>query len=156
MSGSVGGGGAFGGAGTRDFTVRLRAAVAEKLPDVADLLDFVEIEISDQEFVFVAAALRDDLAARIAKVALAVKLADLPRRLGANAIDGSDEVLVGHGMGGLLEFPEIFRKASDGSGGVVHNFGAVEPETPRAFGQPPAPPHTDPTPPPPPLHHATL
>src|SRR5580658_6637513 len=53
----------------RDFAIRLRAAVAVELPDVAHLLDFVQIQVGDQQFILVAAGLRDDFAARIAEIA---------------------------------------------------------------------------------------
>src|SRR5437762_147244 len=49
----------------------------------------------------------EDAAARIAEVALAVELADVPRCFDADAVDGADEISVGDGVGGLLEFPEI-------------------------------------------------
>jgi len=120
---SVGGFG--GGACACDFAVGLGAAVAIKLPGVADFLDVVEIEFSDEQFVLVAARLRHNLSTWIAEIALAVEFADFPRSFCADAIDGSDEVLVGDGMGGLLELPEIFGEACDGGGGIVDNFGAI-------------------------------
>ena len=64
-----------------DRAVAFRPAVAEELPHLTDFRDHVEIEIRDDHFVFIPAGLRDDLAAGIAEVALAVKLADAPRLL---------------------------------------------------------------------------
>ena len=49
------GGGAFRSARARDFTVRFWAAVAIELPRVADLLNFIQIQIGDQKLVFIAA-----------------------------------------------------------------------------------------------------
>src|SRR5258708_3958453 len=127
--------GAFAGAGPRDFSVGFRAAVAIELPGVADFLDFVEIQLGDEQFILIAAGLLDDFAARVAEVAFAVKFADSPGSFGANAIDGGDEVGVGDGVGGLLKLPEIFGEAGDGGGRVVDNFRSVEAENARAFGK---------------------
>src|SRR5439155_15382625 len=68
-------------------------------------------------------------------VALAVKLADFPGSFRADAIDGGDEIGVGDGVGGLLEFPKIFGEAGNGGGGVVDDFRAVETEDARALGE---------------------
>src|SRR2546428_393056 len=117
--------GVFPGTSAGDFSVGFRAAVTIELPSVADFLDFVEIEFGDEQFILVAAGLLDDFAARIAEVALAVEFADFPGSFGADAIDGSDEVSVGDGVGGLLEFPKIFGETGDGGGGVVDNFRSI-------------------------------
>src|SRR5260370_24677888 len=126
--------GAFAGAGPRDFSVGFRAAVAIELPGIANSLNVVEIQLGDGQFVLVAAGLFDDFAARVAEVACAVKFADFPGSFGADAVDGGDEISVGDGVGGLLEFPEIFGETGDSGGGVVDNFRAVEAEDARAFG----------------------
>src|SRR2546426_6081886 len=89
--------GAFSGTSAGDFSVGFRAAVAIELPGVADFLDFIEIQLRDEQFILVAAGLLHDFAARIAKVALAVEFSDLPGSFGADAIDSSDEVSVGDG-----------------------------------------------------------
>src|SRR5215472_13598684 len=49
-------------------------SIAEKLPGVAHLCNHIEVEIGHHDFVLVAAGLSDDLAARRAEIALAVKL----------------------------------------------------------------------------------
>src|SRR5262245_30731657 len=77
------------------------AAIAEELPGPADLLDQIEIERRDQQLVLVLAGARDDLAARIAEVRVAVELADVPRRLAADPVDRADEVAIGHRVGRL-------------------------------------------------------
>jgi len=118
-----------------DFAVGFRAAVAIKLPSVADFLDFIEIQFRDEQLIFVAAGLLHDFPARIAEIALAVKLADLPGMLRADAIDGGDKISVGNGMRGLLQFPKIFGEPRDGGGGIVDDFRAVESEDSRAFGE---------------------
>jgi len=132
---SVGGFGSGGGACARDFAVGFGASVAIKLPGVADFLDVIEIEFGNEEFVFVAARLRDDFSARIAEIALSVEFADFPGSFCANAINGCDEVLIGDGVSRLLEFPEIFGEPCDGGGGIVDNFRAVQAEDSRAFGE---------------------
>src|SRR5216683_4546030 len=109
-----------------NFSIGLGAAVTVELPRVADLLNFVEVQVGDEEFILVAAGLRNNFAARIAKVALSVEFANLPGMLGADAVYGGDKVSVGDGVGGLLEFPEILGEAGDGGRGVVNNFCAIE------------------------------
>src|SRR5436309_850282 len=113
--------------------VRLRPAVAEELPGAADLLDHVEVHLRDDELVFVLAALRQEIAARIDEIARAVELPHVPRRLDADAIDATHEVAVGHGMGRLLELPEILRESFHRRGGIEHDLRAVEAEESGAF-----------------------
>src|SRR6266705_5851757 len=127
--------GIFRRASACDFSVGFRAAVAVELPGVADFLDYVEVQFGDEPFILVAARLLDDFAAWVAEIALAVEFADFPRRFGAAAVDGGDEIGVGNSVGGLLEFPEILGKTGDSSGGVVDNFRAVKPEDARTFGE---------------------
>ncbi len=116
-----------------NFSIGLGAAVTVELPRVADLLNFVEVQVGDEELILVAAGLLDDFAARVAEITLAVKFADFPGSFRADAIDGSDEVGVGDCVSGLLKFPKIFREASDGGRGVVDDFGAVEAEDAGTF-----------------------
>ena len=71
----------------------------------------------------------------LAEVARAIKLADVPGRLGADAVDGGDEIAVGGGVRGLLQLPEIFAQAGDGGRGVEDDLGAVQAEAARAFGK---------------------
>src|SRR5437879_8790175 len=118
-----------------DFAIGFRAPVAIELPGGAHLVDFVQVQLSNKQLVFIAAGLRDDLPARVAEVALAVELADFPRPLVADAVDGGDEVAVGHGVRGLLELPEIFGQAGDGCGRVINNLRAVQSQNPRALGE---------------------
>ena len=114
---------------SHDRPVSIRPAVAEKLPCVADLADLVHIEIGDDEFVLVTRALGDDLAARVAEIALAVKFADVPRGLGADAVDRTDKIAVRDGVCRLFEFPEIFGKSGDGRRRVKDYLGAVQAQT---------------------------
>src|SRR5579864_9784927 len=65
----------------RDRAVALRSAIAEELPDLADFGNHVKIDISDNDFVFVAAGLGNDLPPRIAEITLAIEFADAPRLL---------------------------------------------------------------------------
>src|SRR3954471_17898258 len=89
-----------------DPVVRLRTAVAVELPRVADFADLVHVEVGDDESVLIARSHRQHLPARIAEIALAVKLADVPWCFVADAIDRADEVAVRDGVRGLLELPE--------------------------------------------------
>src|SRR5260221_3947377 len=108
--------------------VRLRSAIPIELPRVADFLDEIQIQIRDHELVLVAAALGDQAAARIAEVALAVELADVPGRLGADAVDRPHEIAVRDRVCGLLELPEILREARDRRRRVEPVLGPVQPE----------------------------
>src|SRR4029079_3799962 len=91
----------------RNAAVGLGAAIPVELPGVADFLDHVEIEARDHQFVLVAAALGDEASPRIAEVALAVELADVPRRLHPDPVDRADEVAVRAGVRRLLQLPQI-------------------------------------------------
>src|SRR6266516_2037 len=106
--------------------VRLGPAVAEELPGAPDLFDHVEIHLRHNELVFVLAALREEVAARIDEVARAVELSHVPRRLDADAIDAAHEVAVRHRVGRLLELPEILRESFHCRGGIEHDLRAVE------------------------------
>src|SRR4029079_9115432 len=108
--------------------IRLRPAVAEELPRVPHLADLVEVELRGDEGVLVALGLRQELPARIAEVALPVKLADVPRPFEADAVDGADEVAVGDGVRRLLELPEVLGEPGDGGGRVEHDLRAGEAE----------------------------
>src|SRR6185295_2230305 len=90
-------------------SVGVGAAIAEELPGPADLLDHVEIERGDQQLVLVLARGGQELAARVDEVRAAVELADVPRRLGADAVARADEVAVGDRVGRLLDLPQVLR-----------------------------------------------
>src|SRR4029453_11830975 len=110
------------------FPVGLRPPVAEELPDLADLLNLVEVEVGDNQFFTVARTFGDDLAARGAEVALPVKLADVPRLLAPDAVDGADEIAVGDCVRGLLQLPQILAQTGDRRRRVEDDLRAVEPE----------------------------
>src|ERR1043165_3982278 len=115
--------------------VALRAPVAVELPGVPHFLDQVEVEVGDDDLVLVAAGLGDDLAAGVAEVGLSVELADVPGGLAPDAVDGADKVLVGDGVGRLLELPEVFAEAGDGGAGVEDDLGAVQAQLAGALGE---------------------
>src|SRR5262245_61723576 len=115
--------------------VRVGAAVAEELPRAANLLDHVEVELADDQLVLVFAAARQNLATRIDEVRVAVELTDVPRRLGADAVDRADEVAVRDRVCGLLDLPQILREPGDRRRRVVDNLGAVEAERARTLGE---------------------
>jgi hypothetical protein len=87
--------------------------IAVELPRIAHVADHVEIEIADDDVVGGAGGAGEDLAARVAEVALAVEFADAPRLFPAGTIDRADKVTVGDGVGGLFQLPEIFGQAGD-------------------------------------------
>src|SRR5918993_4992735 len=118
-----------------DGSVGLGPPVPIELPRVAHLLNQPEVEIGDDEFIAVAAADREYLPARVAEVALPVELADIPGRFDADAIDRADEIAVRYRVCRLLEFPQVLGKARHGRRRVEHDFGTVETEDPRAFGE---------------------
>src|ERR1700676_587408 len=106
--------------------ILIRPAVAEELPCAAHLGDLVEVQVRSQHFVLVAGGLGNDLAARAAKVTGTVELADVPRGLGANAMDGGNKVAVGGGVRGLLQFPKVLAQAGHGGRGVKDDLRAVQ------------------------------
>ena len=118
----------------RECAVGLRPAVAEELPGVADGADHLEVHVVHDQLVLVAAGDLLDLAARVDEIALAVELADVPRRFLADAVDGADIDAVGDGGGRLLQLPQIFAEAGDGRGRIDDVVGAIEGEGTPAFG----------------------
>src|SRR6185295_11389060 len=80
--------------------------VPEELPGVPDLSDQVEIQIGDDEFLTVPAALRNQTAARIAEVALAVEFANLPGIFNANPVDRTNKVAVRDRVRRLFQLPQ--------------------------------------------------
>src|SRR5579859_2403498 len=115
--------------------VAVWAPVAEELPGVAHFCDHVEVEIGDHDFVFVAAGLRDDLAARIAEITLAIEFAYIPRRFFPHPVQRSHKVSVGHGVRRLLKLPKVFGKTRDGRRRIEDNLGAVQSQDARSFGK---------------------
>src|SRR5262249_121033 len=108
-------------------------AVAEELPGVADLRNHIEIEVSDHDFVFVAASLGDDLAAGRTEITLSVKFADVPRRFPAHAIDGADKISVGHSMRRLLPLPQVLGKPGHGRRRIEDNLRSIHAQHAGAF-----------------------
>ena len=78
---------------------------------------------------------REEVPARVDDVRRAVEAADVPRRLGADAVRRRDEVAVRHGVRGLLELPEVLREAGDRRRRVEDDLGAVQAERARALGE---------------------
>src|SRR5215471_3988558 len=123
--------------GFHQHVVHVRTAVAEKLPSFAHLGNHFEIEIGGEDFVLVTRGLGKNLAARITEIAGTVKFADIPGSFGADAVNRSNEITIGCGMGGLLQLPEVFAESSDGSRGIKDDFRSVQPEGASAFGKVP-------------------
>ncbi len=71
--------------------------------------------------------------ARIAKIAFAVELPDVPGCLFPDAIDCPHEIAVGGGVRRLLKFPKIFAESGDRRRRVEDNFGAIEAKDARSF-----------------------
>src|SRR5262245_8855015 len=120
----------------RQRAVAVGATVAEELPGATNLLDHVEVELGDVELVVVLARTAiDEAAARIDEVRAAVELADVPWRLGADAVDRADEVAIGDRVRGLLELPQILREPRHRRRRVVDDLGAVEAERACTLGE---------------------
>src|SRR5262249_23667654 len=118
-----------------ELVVLIGPAIPEELPGLAHLRDHVQIEIGRQYFVFIARGLRDNLPARITKVAGAVEFSDIPGRFDSNAVDRSNVVAIRHGVRRLLDFPEVLAQSGDGRRRIEHDFRAVEPQRAGAFGE---------------------
>src|SRR5258708_24108838 len=117
----------------REIAVRFWAAIPVKLPGAADLFDHVEVNVRNDELVLVFTAGGEEVSARIHDVRGPVELADVPGRLGPDAIRGRDEIAVRHGVRRLLELPEILREARDGGGGIEDDLRAVQAEKTRTL-----------------------
>src|ERR1700722_10380622 len=117
------------------FLVSLWAAVTIKLPDVAHFANHVHVQVGDDQRIFLARALLDDLAPRIGEVALPVKFTEVPGFLGADAIDRADVENIGNSRGGLFEFPQVFAEAGHRGAGIENDLGAVETKQAPAFGE---------------------
>src|SRR5258706_6232429 len=117
--------------------VGLGPAVAEELPRAPDLLDHIEVHLRDDELVFVLAALRQEVAARIHEVARAVELPHVPRRFDADAVAASHEVAVRDGMGRLFQLPQVLRQPLHRRRRIEDDFRTVEAEQSRALGKVP-------------------
>jgi len=118
-----------------DGSVRIGAAVAEELPGVADLADLVHVEIGDYELILVTRPDSEHLTTRIAEIALAVELADIPWSFGADTIDRSDEITVSDGMCGLFELPEIFAQSGDRGRRIEYDLCSVQTKAAGSFGK---------------------
>src|SRR6202041_585407 len=121
--------------GPNDLVVTLRSAVTIELPRRPDILDFVEIKIRHNQLVLVATALRHDLSARIAEITLAVKFADAPGFFCSDSIDRRDEILIGHCVRRLLQFPQVLRQAGNCRGRIENDLRSVQTQYPRALGE---------------------
>src|SRR5258708_2481358 len=105
--------------------VALGPAIAKELPYFADIRNHVQIEIRHDDFVFVPAGLGDNFAARIAEIALAIKLSNAPRFLDAYPVDAPTKIAVVPTVPGLFEFPQIFRDPSNPGRRIEHDLGSV-------------------------------
>src|SRR6185437_9141802 len=56
-----------------------------------------------------------------------------PGRFRTHSIDSGDKILVGDGVGGLFELPQIFGKSGDGRGRIEDNLRAVQSKASCAF-----------------------
>src|SRR5215813_4697889 len=97
------------------FSVTVRAAIAEELPRISHFANHVEIQIGHDQRILISRRLRNDLSARVAEITLAIKLADVPGLLVPDAIDRTDEIAVRDRMRRLLQLPQILRQTGDRS-----------------------------------------
>src|SRR6185369_7363853 len=116
-----------------ECAVCVGTAIAEELPRVAHFANLVEIEICDDERVFIAWRFGHKLPARIAEVTLPVKLTDVPRVLVSDAIDRADEITIRNCVRRLFETPQIFRQPGNCRRRIENDLSAVQPECARAF-----------------------
>src|SRR5262249_55008476 len=115
------------------IAIRLRTAVAEELPYIAHFLNLIKVQISNDDFFFVARSFGNDFSPRCAEVPLAIKLTDVPWVFTSNAIDRSDKVTISDGMRGLFEFPKILAQARHSSRRIEYDFRSVQTQSPCAF-----------------------
>src|SRR5258708_16811854 len=116
-------------------SVTLGTPIAEELPRLSGLRNHVEIDVGHQHRIFRAARLRKDLSARIAEVALAIELADVPRLLASHAVDRADKISIRPRMRRLLQFPQVLRKSGYRRRRIENNLGAIHSQDPRPFGK---------------------
>src|SRR5439155_6086445 len=107
------------------------------MPGVAHFPNHVEVQISNHHCILIAGRLRDDLTARIAEVTLAIELADVPRLLVSNTIDGPDKVTIGNCVCRLFQLPKILRQARNCCRWIEDDLSAVQTEGASAFGKVP-------------------
>src|SRR5438105_4978464 len=106
----------------RECPIRFWPAIPEKLPNLSHFHDHIQVEIGHDNFIPVTTRLRNNLAPRVAKVTLAIKLADAPRLLDAHPIDCSHKISVRHRVSRLLQLPKIFGESCDRGRRIEHNF----------------------------------
>src|SRR5438876_3242802 len=114
-------------------SVSIRPAIAKELPRIAHLANFVEIQICNHQRVLVARTLSHKLAARITKITLTVKLANVPGLFVSDAIDCANEVSVCHRVSWLFDSPEILRKTCHSGRWIENYLGAVQTQGPGPF-----------------------
>src|SRR6266536_3765496 len=115
------------GSGQDQVFVHVRPPVTEELPRLADLLDLVEVHVPDEELLFVRVPQRsDELAARVAEVALPVEIVVADVGFDADPVDGPNEVAVGHRVADLLDAPEVFAQSARRRARDEHHLRAVE------------------------------
>ena len=93
----------------------------------------IEIHLGHHQFVLVLGADGKHVPAGIDEVRRAVEAADVPGRLGADAVAAGHEIAVRDRVRRLFEFPEILRKAGDRGRRVEDDLRAVQAKQPGAF-----------------------
>src|SRR5205823_763140 len=116
-------------------SIQLGSTIAIELPLCTHFGNHREIALGVDEFVAIAAGLRQNAAARITEIALSVKFADVPRLLVSDPIVGADEIAICHGMRRLLELPQIFGMAGRGGARNEDDLGAAQAQRSRALGE---------------------
>src|SRR5262249_51413910 len=103
------------------------SSIPVELPGLADLGDHVEIHVADDQLLVVRRADRaDELAARVAEVALAVEVVVADLLFDPDPVDGPDEVAVGAGVADLLDAPQVFGQATRRRRWDEHHLGTVQ------------------------------
>ena len=91
--------------GFGQLRVLIGAQIPEKLPAVSNFPNLFQVEICDNDFILVFAALDQNLTAGVHEIAGPVKFAELPGFFQADAVIGADENAIGNRLGRLFKLP---------------------------------------------------
>src|SRR5207244_6471746 len=93
--------------------------------------------VAHEHFFFRLRSLPDDASPRVAEVTGPVELCLVERFFHAYTIDGADPVTVRHGVGRLLQLPEIPRERLDSRGWIENQLRPLQAQLPRRFREMP-------------------
>src|ERR1035437_5136485 len=115
--------------------VAVRSAVAVERPRVADLLQDVHVEVTNNDVVVgVRRRVTDLLTSRVDEVRRPVEIV-VAELSDAHPVEGADEVLIGDRGRGLFEVPEVRGQSATGRRGVKDDSRASEAQRPPTLGE---------------------